>query len=176
MYISRFLVLLSMLVATATVLAEHEADHRYTIEGSVLDANNQPLANTDVSVSLGNETLKFTKTDDQGFYNMRLHLHDADWGKQLRIKAGADEATIEVEFKRGDTHTPRIHYANFVGGKLVEKSLTGFRMPVWAYVGGAILVFVGTGIVADRVRRKNLREKRREQKQQSKKSKKKKKH
>ncbi len=120
MSIFRSFILLLSIASTTTVLAEHEEDHRYTVEGFVLDANEKPLLGSEVSISLENKTLKFTTTDDQGFYSLQLHLHDTDWGKDLDIKAGDSQATIKITFERGDKHTPRVHKTNFVGGKLVE--------------------------------------------------------
>lgn len=124
----------SAVLLPAATLAEHEIDHRYNVTGFVLNGDGQPVADSVVSIRMGNNTIGTQKTNPQGHYNIRLHLHDADLGQKLVIKSGADEATITVRLTPGDNATPRIHYANLVGGRLVEKPLSKPRYAVWVYV------------------------------------------
>ena len=60
--VSILLVALSaVLVQTpATVLAEHEANHPYTVRGYVLDANEEPIANAPVVIDFESVRLGFT--------------------------------------------------------------------------------------------------------------------
>jgi hypothetical protein len=60
-----------MQVATAL----HEIDHRYDVTGFVLDEKQQPVANSPVSIRLGNEVIGYQETNEQGYYRIRLHLH-----------------------------------------------------------------------------------------------------
>lgn len=172
----KYLFLFLMLVVSAAAVAEHEEDHRYTVEGYVLNASEQPLADVDISFHLGNTRLKSATTDRTGFYSVQLHLHDPDWGKTLNINAGGDEATITVDFERGNLHKRRIHKANFVGGKLIESELSGggIRVSPWVYVGIGVAIFTGLGLLANRIRRNQIRKKRQAQQQNTKKPKQKK--
>lgn len=127
------------------VLATHEIDHRYDITGYVLDEEQIPLADTDVSILMNNQVLGFGKTDADGFYNIRVHLHDPDRGKKLQIKTAAGVADIRVTLTPGDKSTKRVHYANFSGGQFLEKELPRGGFPPWGY--GIIIVVVGTAAV-----------------------------
>lgn len=140
-----------------SALATHEIDHRYDIMGYVLDENQVPLANTEVSILLNNKVFGFGETDADGFYSIRLHLHDPDRGKKLQIKTAAGVADIRVTLTPGDNTTKRIHYANFSGGQFLETKLPRRGFPVWGY--GIIIVAVGTAaIMAERyVRRRKRR-------------------
>ena len=126
-------------------LATHEIDHRYDVTGYVLDEKQMPLSDTDVSILMKNQVLGFGKTDADGFYSIRLHLHDSDRGKKLQIKTAAGVADIRVILTPGDKTTRRVHYANFAGGQFLEKKLPGRGFPVWGY--GIIIVVMGTAAV-----------------------------
>lgn len=123
-------------------LATHEIDHRYDIMGYVLDDEQMPLPDTDVSILMNKQVLGFGKTDANGFYRIRLHLHDPDRGKKLQIKTAAGVADIRVTLTPGDKTTKRVHYANFSGGQFLEKKLPRRGFPVWGY--GIIIVVIGT--------------------------------
>ncbi len=126
-------------------LATHEIDHRYYVTGYVLDEKQMPLSDTDVSILMNNQVFGFGKTDADGFYSIRLHLHDPDRGKKLQIKTAAGVADIRVMLTPGDKSTKRVHYANFSGGQFLEKKLPRRGFPVWGY--GIIIVVIGTAAV-----------------------------
>ena len=126
-------------------LATHEIDHRYNIVGYVLDEKQIPLSDTDVSILMNNQVLGFGKTDADGFYSIRLHLHDSDRSKKLQIKTAAGVADIRVTLTPGNKTTKRVHYANFSGGEFLEKKLPRRGFPVWGY--GIIIVVIGTAAV-----------------------------
>ncbi len=126
-------------------LATHEIDHRYSVIGYVLDEKQMPLSDTDVSILMNNQVLGFSKTDADGFYSIRLHLHDSDRGKKLRIKTAASVADIRVTLTPDDRTTKRVHSANFSGGQFLEKKLPRRGFPVWGY--GIIIVVIGTAAV-----------------------------
>jgi hypothetical protein len=150
-------------------LATHEIDHRYYVTGYVLDEKQMPLSDTDVSILMNNQVLGFGKTDADGFYSIRLHLHDPDRGKKLQIKTAAGVADIRVMLTPGDKTTKRVHYANFSGGQFLEKKLPRRGFPVWGY--GIIIVVIGTAAVM--VERHIKRRKRRLLNREKKKKKKK---
>lgn len=159
----KFIISLSLVVAigflasSGLALATHEIDHRYNVTGYVLDENQVPLSNTDVSILLSDKVLGFTETDADGFYNIRLHLHDPDRGKKLQIKSAAGTADILVTLTPGNTTTKRVHYANFSGGQFLEKQLRGRGLPGWAY--GVVIVILGTAafMIEGRIKRKKRR-------------------
>ena len=140
-----------MLVGAA--YAEHEADHRYTVRGFVLDDRHQPIAGQRVTI----DDLRSAITDSNGEYRIVLHLHNADLGKMLRISSGGVESTIRVNFDPGDTHSARVHHANFIAGQLVAGELEGKGFPVWGYVGVAAVLISGGLLFGLRGRRTRSR-------------------
>lgn len=154
--------LLSVVGACAVLLpvaawAEHEVDHRYNVTGFVLDGDGQPVADSAVSIRMGNNTIGTQTTNPQGYYNIRLHLHDEDLGQKLVIQSGTDEVTITVTLTPGDNATSRIHYANLVGGRLVEEPLSKPRYAVWVYVTPVAVVLVLSLAYVIEQRRKRAR-------------------
>ncbi len=137
-------------------LATHEVDHRYDVMGYVLDENQVPLSNTEVSILLNNKVFGFGETDADGFYSIRLHLHDPDRGKKLQIKTAAGVADIRVTLTPGDKTTRRVHYANFAGGQFLETKMPRRGFPVWGY--GIIIFALGTAaVMAERYNRRRKR-------------------
>jgi hypothetical protein len=148
--------LASLLLGEAS--AEHEADHRYTIRGYVLDENEAALSGLGVVVRIDDRPIGRARTDGQGYYSVRLHLHDEDIGRTLSVLAGKGSATIEVTATPGDQATNRLHYLNFVGANTVEGKLPGWRFPAWVYVATATLIaLLAAAYVARRIRRHNRR-------------------
>lgn len=138
-----FLIVLSCGLMLATpVRAEHEIDHRYTIEGFILDDSGDPVSGTSVSVSVRGATIGNAKTGIDGYYEIHAHLHDPDFGQRIKIVAGGQNFESRVTFKRGDRSTTRIHYINIVGGEMNEKKLSRRRLPSWVFglAGGIIVI------------------------------------
>ncbi len=134
--------------------AEHEADHRYTIRGYVLEEGEAPVPDVNVVVRLGNRPGGSSRTDGRGYYTVRLHLHDSDIGKSLMVRAGNRTATIRMTATRSDRSTNRVHYMNFVGQNAVEGKLGGWRFPAWVYVAAALLAsLLATALLAHRIKR-----------------------
>jgi hypothetical protein len=143
---SLFLVLsVNIFALSGLALATHEIDHRYDVMGYVLDEKQMPLSDTEVSILMNKQVLGFGKTDGDGFYRIRLHLHDPDRGKKLQIKTAAGVADVRVTLTPGDNTTKRVHYANFSGGQFLEKKLPRRGFPMWGY--GIIIVVIGTAAV-----------------------------
>lgn len=135
--------LLVLLLFMGVALAEHEADHRYTINGYVLDKNDKGIAGSDVKIKLSGKLLAQKTTDSSGYYKAKLHLHDPDYGKDLEIITDAGQGKVKIEFTLGDKETERFHQINFVAGTLVEGKLTQKSVPQWMYIAaGVILVLV----------------------------------
>ncbi len=145
----------------APALAKHEANHRYNVKGFVLDENEQPLADSAVTIRSGNSVIGYQKTNSQGYYNIPLHLHDTDFGKKLQVRTAAGEATIRATFTPGNKATRRVHYANLIGGKLVENQFSRRRFPASVYIASTAAVVAVSAIIivarqAKRRRRRKL--------------------
>jgi hypothetical protein len=137
--------------------ADHEPDHRYNIHGFVLNAKQQGINNLTVQVFAQGESIGNAKTDSNGYYSLHLHLHNADYHRILKLRAGSHEAELQVEFDVEDDTSVRSHEANFVGGKFIEGSLGRFHIPTWSYAVGGLLLFMVTLIYLERRRKKKIR-------------------
>ena len=139
------------------VWADHEPDHRYNIRGYVLSTNQQGIDNLTVQAFAQGELLGSSKTDANGYYSMHLHLHNSDYQRILKLRAGSQEAELRVTFDLEDDTSARIHEANFVDGKYIEGSLSRFRIPSWSYAVGGLLLFMIILIYLERRRKKKIR-------------------
>lgn len=146
-----------MALFASTVLAEHEADHRYDVRGYVLDAQKNPRSGVPVTILMDDKTIGSGRTDSKGFYSVRLHLHDSDIGRTLKVRAGNAQAEIRMQAKRGDQTTTRFHHVNFVGREFVEGKLSAGSVPTWAYIAAApVVLWAGvymTGAMRRRIRK-----------------------
>ncbi len=142
-----------------SVQADHEPDHRYNIRGYVLDASQQGIDKVTVQAFAEGKLLGSSETNADGYYSMHLHLHNADYHRTLKLRAGSQEAELRVTFDRGDNSSARIHEANFVAGKYVEGSLGRFRVPTWLYVAGGLLTLGAIVVILERRRKKKIRQK-----------------
>lgn len=141
----------------SNVWADHEADHRYNIRGYVLDADQKAIDNVTVQAFSDSELLETGRTDADGYYSLHLHLHNSDYHRILKLRAGSHEADIRVTFDVEDSTSARIHEANFVGGKFIEGKLDRFRVPPWSYAVGGLLLFIVTLVFLERRRKKKIR-------------------
>ncbi len=139
--------------------AEHEANHRYNIRGYVLDARQQGVGGLAVQVFSGTQVLGTNRTDSDGYYSLRLHLHDSDRGRTLVLRVGGHKAKLRVRFDTSDKTTPRVHEANFVNGAFVEGELGRFRMPSWIYPMGGLFLLGVVIVMLETRRKKKIRQK-----------------
>jgi hypothetical protein len=139
------------------VWAEHEVDHRYNIRGYVLNQSQQGIVNQEVKVFDGNKMLAKGTTDSDGYYSLHLHLHNADNGRTLKLRAGTNETELRVTFDTTDLTTLRVHDANIVGGEFVEGNLGVIRVPPWSYAVGGLLLFILLAFFLEKRRKKKLR-------------------
>jgi hypothetical protein len=139
------------------VWADHEADHRYNIRGYVLNSNQKGIDNLTVQAFAEGELLSTGRTDADGYYSLHLHLHNSDYHRILKLRAGSHEADLRVTFDVEDDTSTRIHEANFVGGKFIEGDLGRFRVPPWSYAVGGLLLFIVTLVFLERRRKKKIR-------------------
>jgi hypothetical protein len=102
------------------------------------------------------------RSDSNGHFRFRMHLHDSDVGRELRVKTPDHEGTVRVTLTPGDRSTQRIHHVNFVGGELVEGDLPGrggVSMSTLGAIGAGVLL-VGGLVAAERFRRLRRRRQR----------------
>ncbi len=154
------IVLFFLLFIPLTVRAEDEPNHRYDVEGYLLDADRQPLPETGISISSGNQILGSTRSDSDGYYFLRLHLHNSSIGRRLVLTTAESSGTITMTANSADAGTRRRHFANIIDGKLVEGELEGLRSPRWMYYTGAALLLVLIAVVANTVKRRRKRHRR----------------
>ena len=154
------LVAVALILFAATVAAEHEADHRYDVRGYVLSADKRPLDGVPVTIRIGDQFIGSGRTDGEGYYAIRLHLHDSDIGRTLAVRAGKHQALIRMQAEYENRTTARTHHVNFVGGEVIENNLSGTSIPTWIYVAAAPLVLWAavhlTGVIRRKVRKLRL--------------------
>ena len=152
-------VAVALILFTAMVAAEHQADHRYDVRGYVLSADKRPLDGVPVTIRIGDQFIGSGRTDGEGYYAIRLHLHDSDIGGTFAVRAGERQALVRMQAEYGNRTTARVHHVNFVGGEVIEKNL-GIDIPAWVYVAAAPLVLWAavylTGVIGRKVRKLRL--------------------
>lgn len=135
-----------LLLFPAVLLATHEADHRFTVEGFVCgpDGTGRPGVEVlvkDTRVSYG----QTVTTNGDGYYTATFHLHNDNLGDPLFIEAGGEQQNQKVLFDPKDLEAERRIQVNFGSGCIHDPSAP----PVWVLstvgvaavgVGG----FVGT--------------------------------
>lgn len=156
------LAILLTVLPIAPVLSLHETDHRYDVMGYILGADGQAIPGVTVVGHLGDKNMGSGRSDSNGYYRFRAHLHDSDVGRELRLSTAQYEGTVRVSLTPGDKTTARKHFVNFVDGKLVEGELQGQGGISTAMVvggAGAALLLVGVFSVRhlQRTRRRRQR-------------------
>jgi hypothetical protein len=138
-FLSLFLIVsgLFILISGKAAFATHETDHRYTIHGLVKEASGIPRPNVKVTVSdtlTGEGNTVFT--DQNGFYEVLLHLHNSNLGDEIRVSAGSMAKVIKAEFNPEDKKTERKAEVNFeFAPPEGRKSNKG-----WSLIAGILLV------------------------------------
>ncbi|RMF93717.1 MAG: hypothetical protein D6736_01285 [Nitrospinota bacterium] len=103
----------------SAVLATHEADHRFTIYGSVRDGSSfpgKPLAGREIEVRDGEsgQLLQRGRTDQQGRYSLLLHVHNADLGRVVTVQTPGAQKRLELRFNPVDRTTERREQVDLV--------------------------------------------------------------
>lgn len=134
---------------SSPVVAMHEVDHRFTVEGFVCGAGGQPVADQKVIVKDTRVSVVETAyTDSYGYYKAILHLHDDNLGDPVLIIAGDREQKTKVQFDPEDRSSERSARVDFGTGCAVER-----EAPVWVFYGaGAVVVLLAAYAGARMVR------------------------
>lgn len=142
------------LVAPPIVVATHEVDHRFIVEGYVCGPDGQPRANVKVTAKDARvEVLASALTESDGYYQTVLHLHNDNQGDPIVVFALDEEKRITAQFDPKDVHTDRKAVVHFGTG--CEQSARG--TPHWVYYGAgvgavAVALFAGARFVRSRRR------------------------
>ncbi len=163
---SAALALLLAVLPVTPVLSLHQMEHRYDVVGYILNADQQAIAGVSVVAHLGGKRMGSGRSDSDGYYRFRMHLHDSDVGRDLRLKTPEYGGTVRVSLTPGDRSTERIHYVSFIGGKLVEGELPGRAGISTTLVAGAAgaAILLGGFFAARHFRRLHRRRQRARQK------------
>lgn len=151
----------SLLAGFPVAMAEHEADHRFTVEGSVCGADGEPVSGVEVLAKDARiSLLRTTLTDERGYYKVTLHLHNDNKGDPIVVYVKDKEGTVQQEqqitaqFDPKDVHTERKTTVNFGSGC---ESLAG-GPPPWMYYGAGLAVLAGGAWVGAKLLRSRKRQ------------------
>src|SRR5262245_45837868 len=138
----------------SVVSATHEADHRFTVEGFVCEADGKGSANVDVLVkdtriSYG----QIVKTDADGYYKATFHLHNENLGDPLFVEAKGEQQNHKVQFDPKDLESERKVQIHFGTGCTRNVN----QPPVWFWwslgaVAVAVVGLIGLKTVKDQRR------------------------
>ena len=147
------------LLFTGSASAEHEANHRFSVRGYVLDAAGQPIAGERVTLNLDGRTAASSHTNEDGFYVINLHIHDTEIGREMVLHAGDAVGRFRMRGEPGDKQTERLQWASFVGGEFREDAAGRIQIPGWAWVlvgvaGVVVVVFGGLRVQRVMARRR----------------------
>ena len=145
------------------VLATHEADHRFMVEGYVCGQDGKGISNTDVLVkdtriSYG----QVVRTDGDGYYKAMFHLHNDNLGDPLLVEARGEQQNLKVEFDPKDLESDRKIRVNFGTGCEVSGA------PVWIWWGSGAVVAVAGGVIGMKLARSQRKRERGKVKSQGK--------
>lgn len=110
----------------------------------------------DTKISYG----QVVKTDGDGYYTAKFHLHNENLGDPLLIEAGGEQQQHKVTFDPKDLETERTIQVNFGSGCIRDIG----RPPLWILVGlgglaAAVGGFVGTKLFRSWRKQEQKREK-----------------
>lgn len=135
-----------LLYGLPVAMAEHETDHRFTVEGSVCGVGGEPVSGVEIVAKDARISVaRTTFTDDRGQYKVTLHLHNDNKGDPIVVfvkdKDGKiqQERQVTADFDRTDVHTERKTMVNFGSGC---ESLSD-EPPAWVYYGAGLAVLAG---------------------------------
>lgn len=139
----------------SSVLATHEADHRFTIDGFVCEFDGGAAKKTEVVVKDTRVNIGQTvETDERGYYKVTLHLHNDNLGDPVLVIAKREEQRITLQFDPNDLETERKARVNFGTGC---QQAAPDEVPVWAkYTLGAVGLVIVAAIIG-RVTRQQRR-------------------
>ncbi len=143
---------------SSPVVATHETDHRFTVEGVVCGPDGEPIDGEKVVVKDTRVSIATTAyTDGDGYYKAVLHLHNDNVGDPLLVLVLSQEQRARVDFDPEDRRTERRLTVNFGTGC----EALGSWPPPWVFYGAGvtaagIAVYAGARVL--RHRRRNAKQ------------------
>ena len=134
----QWMLLLIVPFVPSVVWATHEVDHRFTVVGHVRDEQGQAIEEAKVRVTdvqTGQGATAFT--DNTGYYEVLLHLHNENLGDEIRVTALEETKTITATFDPEDRKAHRKVQVDF-GAPPSEESSDSTAL--WVYAAGAALI------------------------------------
>ncbi len=130
----------------SVVMATHEADHRFTVEGYVCGADGKGVADTEVlvkdtKISYG----QVVKTNGDGYYKAAFHLHNDNLGDPLLVEAKGEQQNHTIQFDPKDLEAERKLKVNF--GTSCDTSAP----PAWIWWGVGAVAAAAGGFVGMKV-------------------------
>jgi hypothetical protein len=104
------LLILGLLALTGLAAATHLPDHRYHVNGRVVDSFGMPGMFVRVDVVDITDPLVPASAGAAGFggdYSVLIHLHNSNVGDQIRVTVGGQSAVIAAEFDPTDGASER---------------------------------------------------------------------
>ncbi len=121
-----------------SVLATHEADHRYLISGYVRDGVGVAIKNTTVHLEHKGGEKKKVDTNGSGYYEILFHLHNDNLGDEILVRVGDVEKKVKVFFDPEDSASIRGDSINF-GADAQETE-------VWVYLTSVSLLILSVAL------------------------------
>lgn len=144
---SSLLLLTILMMLPSPAGATHEAEHRFTVSGYVMDDHGKPVSGERVIVvDKRLDQANTTFTDKEGYYEALLHIHDTDVGDEIAVMAGEKQKTIRADFNPEDHKTERKVRVDFGAppSEGAPGSPVGTKVGLLAVVvAGAVLLMVG---------------------------------
>ncbi|MGH7256487.1 MAG: c-type cytochrome, partial [Nitrospirales bacterium] len=91
------------------IFVKATVEHGFTVYGFVRDAKGQPVADVEVTARPMKEhgRGKSVKTDQAGYYEVFLHMHNEDAGKEIQVSAAGAQKEIVADYDPKDKVTKR---------------------------------------------------------------------
>ena len=113
---------LSVGLAAAPALAEHEPQYRYTVLGYVKDAAGKPRKGVGLEVVRQKTGFAYVgETDASGLYVIVTRLADENRSERLLVRAGPASLMIAARFDPADHVTERGTQVDFSGSRVTER-------------------------------------------------------
>jgi len=131
-----------------SVLATHEADHRYLVSGYVRDGVGVAIEDATVHLEHKGGEKKKVNTNGSGYYEILFHLHNDNLGDEIIVRYKDVEKKIKVFFDTEDAVSTRSDAVDFgADAKETED---------WVYLTSVsfFLVFVAFYIAVKKMKKK----------------------